>query len=130
YVESGASCLQGGVNGWYAGVSGVACTASNGISCMQQNSAARCYNNYSEAASVFQSSAAACLNYCNSNNAEACEWNSSSGQCYVRSEERRVGGEGKGWYAGEYGVESTDSNGISCMQQNYATRCYNNYSEA
>jgi len=76
----------------------------NGISCMQQNSATRCYNNYSEAASVFQSSAAACLNYCNSNNAEACEWNSSSGQCYVESGASCLQGGVNGWYAGVSGV--------------------------
>src|SRR5438094_4966174 len=97
---------------------------------MQQNSGTRCYNNYSEAASVFQSSVAACLNYCNSNNAEACEWNSSSGQCYVESGASCLQGGVNGWYAGVSGVACSARRGIRCMNQSFAARCYNKYSDA
>src|SRR5438046_5740177 len=97
---------------------------------MQQNSAARCYNNYSEAASVFQSSAAACLNYCNSNNAEACEWNSSSGQCYVESGASCLQGGVNGWYAGVSGVACSARRGMMSMQRNFVTRCQYNDSFA
>src|SRR5438034_10201323 len=92
----------------------------NGISCMQQNSATRCYNNYSEAASGFQSSAAACLNYCNSNNAEACEWNSSSGQCYVESGASCLQGGVNGWYAGVSRVACSACRPLMIMHRRFA----------
>jgi len=79
-------------------------SANIGMSCMQPNSATRCYSNYSQLASVFQSNAGACLNYCNSNNAEACEWNSISGQCYAESGATCLEDGVNGWYAGVSGV--------------------------
>src|SRR5207244_11319929 len=76
---------------------------SDSITCMHPDSATRCYNNYSQWSPVYQSSADACRNYCNSNNAQACEWNSGTGDCYVEFGASCLQSGFPGWYAGVAG---------------------------
>lgn len=87
---------------------------------MAANSAVRSCANYSERAPLFEPSADACNQMCKDNNAEACEWDSTNGNCY------REFGEGcqvqsgfPGWWASVL---------YSCVQQPPQTHlaCVNN----
>jgi len=93
------------------------CTGAGSCS-MQANSAIRNCSGYSEWAPVSKPNATSCYNYCVSNGANACEWESGNSQCYVEfgSGCDIVGGF-SGWWAG------TPTS--ACVAQTHLT-CSNN----
>lgn len=107
---------------------------------MVVDAAIRGCSNYSESGPVYQASASACLSHCQANNASACEWQQSTGGCWV---EYGVGcyveAGFAGWHAGivkgDAGVGSGGTSGGTTgtsavpMQASSAVRGCSNYSE-
>jgi len=102
YVEFGDDChVEPGYGGWSSAVlSAGGGTGGSGGAQMHADSAVRDCQGYSEWSPVYQPDADSCLNYCEQNGANSCEWNASSGDCYVEfGSGCNVYGGYSGWYA-------------------------------
>lgn len=77
---------------------------------MQQDFAIRGCSGYVERSPVSKPDAVSCVSYCGENSANACEWNSANGDCYV---EFGIGCSVEGGYPGWYAAVMSSSCGSS-----------------
>lgn len=93
YVEFGTDCaVEGTFEGWYAEVFA--------LGSMEADSAVRQCQDFDQFEPVYEGDAASCRDYCAGNHADACEWNSGTGDCYAEfGTGCAVEGGYSGWYS-------------------------------
>ncbi len=132
YAEFGRGCqVHGGFGGWSAAVLDKAGGDDPVVAAaaMQGDSAVRGCSGYVEWSPVRRSDAAACVDYCTQNGANACEW-SDSGDCYVEFGSGCYVQSGFGGWSAAVFDQGDAAAANSGMQPSSAVRGCTNYRES
>jgi len=118
YVEFGSGCqVEYGYYGWSAYVlnsGGGGSGGSGGSGTMFQNNAVSC-SDWSWWSPVYKADAEECGSHCQANNADACEWEAGTGDCYVEfGNNCSLFGHG-GWWAAVYNDEAATAGVMSSI---------------